>query len=208
MLPHMLEVYAESSAKGGEHSQTVRIGKAKRQQWEEKCDQSMVSHLVNGIFPTMRLINWLENLQLGPTPISDVERRLYILAYLMHDLDKIKGLSEIDTSTREAIEKGKAEVAGELRRCNAEAFFPDFPRYLEDITYLVVNTHQKYGTHLHTYLWRFQLKERRLLLLRRLCTYSDQIAYLVSSPSAILMEPETQTLTTILRELSDEIGSA
>ena len=94
MLPHMLEVYAESSAKGGEHGQTVRIDEATRQRWEEKCDQSMVSHLVNGIFPTMRLINWLENLQLGPTPISDVERRLYILAYLMHDIDKIKGLPE------------------------------------------------------------------------------------------------------------------
>ena len=204
MLPHMLEVYAEQPAKGGEHSHTAGIEEATRQRWEEKCDQSMVSHLVNGIFPTMRLINWLENLQLGPTPISDRERRLYILAYLMHDIDKIKGLRNVETSTREAIEKSKAEIAGELRRCNADAFLPDFPLYLEDITYLVVNTQQKHGTHLHTYLWQLQLKERRLLLLRRLCTYADHIAYLVSSPSAILMEAETQTLREILAELSDE----
>lgn len=204
MLPHMLEKYAKHSAKGGEHSQTTRIDEATRRKWEEKSDQSMVSHLMNGIFPTMRLINWLENLQLGPTPISDVERRLYILAYVMHDIDKIRGLQDIDTSTREAIEKSKAEVAGELQRCNANAFFPDFPLYLEDITYLVVNTHQKYGTHLHTYLWQLRVKERRLLLLRRLCTYSDHIAYLVSSPSAILMEAETQTLREILAELSEE----
>lgn len=204
MLPHMLEVYAEKPAKGGEHSDTAGIEDTTRQRWEEKCDQSMVSHLVNGIFPAMRLLNWLENLQLGPTPISEVERRLYILAYLMHDIDKIKGLRDIDTSTREAIERSKAEIADELRKCNADAFFPDFPLYLEDITYLVVNTHQKYGTHLHTYLWQLRLKERRLLLLRQLCTYSDHIAYLVSSPSAILMEAETQRLREILAGLSDE----
>ena len=71
--------------------------------------------------------------------------------------------------------------------------FPRFAAYLEDITYLVVNTQQKWGTNLHTYLWRFQLPERRLLLLRRLCTYSDHIAYLVPSPSAI-SEAETRTL--------------
>ena len=68
------------------------------------------------------------------------------------------------------------------------AFFPDFAAYLEDIAYLVVNTQQKWGTHLNTYGWRFQLKERRLLELRRLCTFSDQIAYLIPSPSAILGE--------------------
>lgn len=204
MLPRMMEAYAEKSAKGGEHSHTSRIGEETRQKWEEKCDQSMVSHLTNGIFPTMRLINWLEKLRLGPTPISDVERCVYILAYLMHDIDKIKGIRHVDTSTREAIEQSKSLIAKELREIHAEAFFPEFSDYLEDIAYLVVNTQQKHGTHLHTYLWQLRLKERRLLLLRRLCTYSDHIAYLVASPSAILMEAETQTLGTILAELSDD----
>src|SRR5258708_3264319 len=75
---------------------------------------------------------------------------------------------------------------------------------MEYIVYMVVNTQQKWGTHLHTYGWRFQLKERRLLLLRRLCTYSDHIAYLVTSPSAILGDAETATLSAILSELSSD----
>jgi CRISPR-associated protein Csc3 len=204
MLPSMLEVYAEKSAKGGEHSRDPYLDEVRRRKFEDKNDQSMVSHQLNGILPTMRLLNWLEQLQVGPTPFTDVERCVYILSYLMHDVDKIIESHGLDTASREGIEGAKEMVAGQLRRCNVEQFFPDFMVYLEDITYLVVNTQQKYGTHLHTYLWRFQLKERRLLLLRRLCTYSDQIAYLVSSPSAILMEPETQTLTTILSELSDD----
>jgi CRISPR-associated protein Csc3 len=204
MLPQLLARYTELSAKGGDHRRTADIQATTRQKWEEKCDQSMVSHLTNGIFPVMRLINWLEEMHLGPTPISDVECRLYILAYLMHDVDKMKGMRDIDTMTREAIEESKALIAGELQACNAEVFFPDLSLYLEDITYLVVNTHQKYGTHLHTYLWQLHLRERRLQILRRLCIYSDHIAYLVSSPAAILHGAETQTLSTILAELSDD----
>jgi len=95
-------------------------------------------------------------------------------------------------------------IAQELERCGAATFFPDFASYLEDITYLVVNTQQMWGTHLHTYLWPFQLRERRIQLLRRLSTYSDHMAYLVSSPSAILLNKETQTLTEILSEMSDD----
>src|SRR5258708_19686118 len=74
--------------------------------------------------------------------------------------------------------------------------------YVEDITFLGVNTKEKYGTHLNTYLWQLHLPERRISLLRSLCTYSDRIAYLVSSPAEILLE-ETQRLSSILSELSD-----
>nr|MDQ2717623.1 type I-D CRISPR-associated protein Cas10d/Csc3 [Chloroflexota bacterium] len=202
MLPGMMEHYAEKSAKGGEHSANTRLEEETKRKFEAKDDQSMVSHLLNGIFPTMRLLNLLEAGQLGPAPFSEVERRVYILAYLMHDVDKIRAMHGVDTMDREAIERAKDLVAEELRCVNVEGFFPDFATYLEDITFLVVNTQQKYGTHLHTYLWRLQLRERRLLLLRRLCTYSDHIAYLVTSPSTILLENET--LTTILAELSDD----
>lgn len=199
MLPHMMKNYAEKSAKGGEHKDKEE---ERRERFERNYDQSMVSHLLNGIFPTMRLLTWLEKLQLGPAPFSDLEKQIYILSYLMHDVDKIEDLRNIDTISREKIDEAKGIIQNQLVECNAEVFFPDFSAYLEDITYLVVNTQQKYGTHLHTYLWQLRLKERRLLLLRRLCTYSDQIAYLVSSPSAILLE--TETLNTILAEFSDD----
>ena len=164
----------------------------------------MVSHQLNGIFPTMRLLNLLEGEGIGPIPFSEVERRIYILSYLMHDVDKIIQIHGVETKDREAIEQAKDLIAEQLRLCKVEMFFPNFAAYLEDITYLVVNTQQKWGTNLHTYLWHLQLPERRLLLLRRLCTYSDHIAYLVPAPSAILAEAETRTLTTILSELSDD----
>ncbi|MDQ6660283.1 MAG: type I-D CRISPR-associated protein Cas10d/Csc3, partial [Chloroflexota bacterium] len=202
MIPAMMEHYAVKSAKGGEHSRDIGLDEQTKRKFEEKDDQSMVSHQLNGIFPTMRLLNLLETEEVGPTPFSDVERQVYILSYLMHDVDKIVNIRGVETKDRNDIERAKDIVAEQLRLCNVEAFFPDFASYLEDITYLVVNTQQMWGTNLNTFLWRFQLPERRLSWLRRLCTYSDHIAYLVSSPSAILSE--AGTLPTILAELSDD----
>jgi len=204
MLPAMMKHYAAKSAKGGDHTRNPNLNEETKRKFAVKHDQSMVSHQLNGIFPTMRMLNLLENEGVGPIPFSEVERRVYILSYLMHDVDKIVEMHGVETGTREAIERAKDLIAEQLRLCNIEVFFPDFAAYLEDITYLVVNTQQVWGTHLHTFNWRFQLKERRISELRRLCTYSDHIAYLVTSPSAILRDSETRTLTTILKELSDD----
>lgn len=204
MIPAMMGHYAVKSAKGGDHSRDTDLDEQTKHKFEAKDDQSMVSHQLNGIFPTMRLLNLLETENLGPVPFSEVERRVYILSYLMHDVDKIVQIRGVATKDRVDIERAKDLVAEQLRLCNVEAFFPDFTTYLEDIAYLVVNTQQKWGTNLHTYLWRFQLPERRLLVLRRLCTFSDHIAYLVPSPSAIQSEADAVTLATILSELSDD----
>ena len=203
MVPALMEQYAVTSAKGGEHSRDENLDEATKRKFEEKQDQSMLSHQLNGIFPTMRLLNLVEAEGLVSESYTEVERRVYMLAYLMHDVDKIVHSHGVETGDRNAIEHAKDVIAEQLRLCNVEAFFPDFAAYLEDIAYLVVNTQQKWGTHLHTYGWRFQLKERRVLALRRLCTYSDHIAYLVPAPAAILSSDETSTLRTILAELSN-----
>ncbi len=204
MIPGLMEHYGIRSAKGGDHTKSARLDEQTKRKFEEKDDQSMLSHQLNGIFPTLRLLNMLEAEGLVSVPFSATERQVYILAYLMHDVDKIVDMQGVETKSREDIEQAKDLVAEQLRLCNVEAFFPNFASYLEDIAYLVVNTQQKWGTNLHTYLWRFQLPERRILVLRRLCTYSDHIAYLVPSSSAILEDAETKTLTTILAELSDD----
>jgi len=200
-----MQNYAITSAKGGDHERDTHRSDATKRKFEEKDDQNMVSHQLNGLFPVLRLLNIVEAEGVGPGPFSEVERRVYILAYLMHDIDKMPQqdtLSKgVETQDRTAIEREKQRIATELHKCGVERFFPNFTDYLEDITYLVVNTQQMWGTNLNTYLWRFQLRERRIQLLRRLCTYSDHIAYLVSSPATILLE---RTLNTILGEMSDD----
>ncbi len=196
MAPELIKRYAVRSAKGGAHAGDTHWSEEIQRKFEANADQSMLSHLLNGIFPSLRLMNVLE--AEGLECFSVVERQVYILSYLMHDVDKIKQRS-VETKTRDDIEQSKACIDEELRACNAGAFFPDFADYIEDITFLVVNTQELWGTSLNTFLWRFQLPERRVAVLRRLCTYSDHIAYLVSSPAEMLQETK---LTTILAELS------
>ncbi len=198
MVPEMVDRYVTRSAKGGSHEDDTHYPEEVRRKFEMNADQSMLSHLLNGIFPALRLMHLLE--VEGLERFSEVERRVYILSYLMHDVDKIQQRT-VETKTREDIEQSKAFIAEELRACNAEVFFPEVANYTEDITFLVVNTQERWGTSLNTYLWRFQLPERRIAVLRRLCTYSDHIAYLVTSPAEMLKE---QKLTEILAELSHD----
>lgn len=196
MIPDMLNRYVTRSAKGGTHEGDTRLSKEVRQKFEAHDDQSMFTHLLNGIFPSLRLMQILASEDIEH--FSDIERMVYILSYMMHDVDKILQRT-VETKTRADIETSKAFIAEELQRCNAEAFFPAVSEYLEDITFLVVNTQQRWGTHFNTYLWKFRLPERRVLSLRRFCTFSDQIAYLVTSPATI---SEAGDLTTILTYVS------
>jgi len=203
MLPALIEHYTDMSAKGGDHSRDKEYDEQARRIFEEKDDQSMLSHQLNGLFPTIRLMNLLEEEELGFAPFLETERSVYILSYLMHDVDKIVRIRGLVTKRREDIEQAKDIIAGQLRMCRVEQFFPKFEDYLEDIAFLVVNTQQKHGTHISTFGWDLRLKEKRLFELRRFCTYSDQIAYLVQSPAAILTDSETQYLTLLLSELSE-----
>ena len=204
MVPALIVHYGDASAKGGDHARDDMYDEQTKRKFEEKDDQSMLSHQLNGIFPALRLLNILEKEDLVAVPYSDIERRVYILSYLMHDVNKILNIRDLETRTRTAVEEAKTIIAEELEKCGADAFFPGWREYLEDIAYLVVNTQERWGTHLNTYAWNLRLPERRILELRRLCTYSDCIAYLLPMPSAILPTGDARKLNTILAELSDD----
>src|SRR5688500_10349526 len=87
VLAEFVEMMAEpfivqhslTSAKGGsDHA----FGK--------NADQSMMAHIFNGLFPTMRLLALADHFrkELGIDPwLPEVGQRLYILGYAMHDLN-------------------------------------------------------------------------------------------------------------------------
>jgi CRISPR-associated protein Csc3 len=216
MVPRIFARYADTSAKGGDHRAGLEDGQIDekiRHVFEEKDDQTMVSHLLNGIFPTLRLISLLEQEEIA-VPLSDIQRRVYVLAYLAHDIDKIlyhnallqgaKEVEQFNTWDRAQIEHAKGLVHGYLQDAGGDDFFPAYRDYLEDITYLAVNTQRKWHIHLNTYLWQFRLRERQLTPLRDLCRYSDIIAYLVPMPCAVILSQETEELRRILKDLSWE----
>jgi CRISPR type I-D/CYANO-associated protein Csc3/Cas10d len=211
MVQKILEHYTDESAKGGDQRNNTTLEEKGKEKFEGKDDQTMASHLLNGIFPTLRLLSIIEQQQLG-TYYTDTQRRIYILAYLTHDVDKcmmhdavLQGATEVEqvsTWDRAHIERAKELVHNYLQRLDAHNFFPDYEAYLEEITYLVVNTQRQWHTHVHTYLWQFRLRERMVLPLRELCTYSDVMAYLIKHPSDILLSKETHTLRETIQQQS------
>ena len=145
MVPALMVRYSDMSAKGGDHAEDDMYDEQTKRKFEEKGDQSMLSHQLNGIFPALRLLNILEKEDLVAGPYSDIERRVYILSYLMHDVNKILNIRDLETRTRPAIEEAKKAIVGELEKCDADTFFTGWRAYLKDIVYLVVNARSSGG---------------------------------------------------------------
>ena len=124
MVPALIVHYSDTSAKGGDHARDDMYDEQTKRKFEDKGDQSMLSHQLNGIFPALRLLNILEKEDLVAVPYSDIERRVYILSYLMHDVNKIFNIRDLETRTRPAVEEAKTVIAGELEKCGADTFLP------------------------------------------------------------------------------------
>lgn len=183
VIPGMMQRYTFMSAKGGRFADKLRAEGVNVERFDR--DQSMLAHLLNGIFPAMSLIHLLA--ERGIRQFTELERKIYLAAYAMHDLDKILKIQwGLDTHDPAAIQSVAAQVTQEFEFIRMDAFFPEFPEYLDDIVFLMVNTQHHKGTHLNTYAFQCKLKERQLSLLRQLCTYSDIMTYLVRSPEHVI----------------------
>ena len=73
VVPQMLVEYTLQSAKGGT-------------KYPKLSDQSMLAHILNGIFPTLTIM------RTAGQQLSELEERLYLIAYSFHDIDKLVGI--------------------------------------------------------------------------------------------------------------------
>ena len=172
VVPQMLEKYTLQPAKGS----TGANGNIK---WAEKHDQSMLAHILNGIFPTLTIIRTAEQ------PLSELEERLYLIAYSFHDIDKLVGIRDLSVSDAEKSEQFYAYLDEWVSKLNFDQFCPDYREYRGDIAYLILNTQKRYGANLNLQNFDLRLPGRRRQYLREMCTASDLIAYLLKNPSGI-----------------------
>jgi CRISPR-associated protein Csc3 len=200
VVPGMMHEYTFVPAKGGRFADERRAEGIDVEHFDR--DQSMLGHLLNGIFPTMHLMRLL--VERGVRQLSDLEKQVYLVAYCLHDLDKILRQWGLDTHDRAAIDAVVKEAVRQIETLGMDTFFPEFHNYLNDIVFLAVNTQRAKGTHLNTYLFQPSLKERQLSVLRQLCTYSDVIAYTVRSPADIVYGRGARSLMETLAFLSQD----
>ena len=187
VVPQMLVEYTLQPAKGS----TGAKGNTK---WAEKDDQSMLAHILNGIFPTLTIV------QTAGQALSELEKQLYLIAYSFHDIDKLVGIRDLSVSDAEKSEQFYAYLDEWVSKLHFDQFCPDYEEYRGDIAYLILNTQKRYGVNLNLQSFDLRLPGRRRQYLREMCTASDLIAYLLKNPSGF---KEQANVRESLTHLSD-----
>ncbi|MDF5739663.1 MULTISPECIES: type I-D CRISPR-associated protein Cas10d/Csc3 [unclassified Nostoc] len=100
VLPNLIQQLAGSTAKGGKFFEvTIEIINAKRVAAGKKPvdrrnagDQSILAHLLNGLFPSYRIFKRLQAEEIGTNPVKrsceDLQTSVFIVSYLLHDYEK------------------------------------------------------------------------------------------------------------------------
>lgn len=96
VLPNLIKQLAGTTAKGGQFSEDRRAeGKNVDR---SKHDQSFTSHLLNGLFPTYRILKQLKTETPETNPVKrncgETETALFVASYILHDFDKFPDYSE------------------------------------------------------------------------------------------------------------------
>ncbi len=192
------------------------------------ADQMMMTHIFNGLFPTLTLIH--EGQKRGWRRLRKLEKdeiKVYILTYAMHDIDKILGEDvKIKTLTTKDTNDAKDKVLEELELINARAFLPNVENWVGEILWLAVNTQRSRDINLshNTFVAEKESAISEELVevcheqaqypgkgneptLRDLCTYSDLIAFLIKSPEDVLLSNSATRsggLSDLLSQLTDD----
>jgi len=189
----------------------------------------MSTHILNGLFPTMKLVYEAQKRQVPRLSRLSVEDlQVYVLGYSMHDLDKILGdTRKFHTRTKSAVEDARQKALDELEKLKAQAFLPGVENWVSEILWLAVNTQRSRDINLsHTSFASYEpsgltdevvehfrpgvphfSNTRIESALRDLCTLSDLLAFLVKTPEDALL---SQTVTRgggmrdLIKDLSDD----
>ena len=96
VLPNLMQQLAGATAKGGlffERIDARRKAEGKDSVRRDNAgDQSLLAHLLNGFFPTYRILRYLKQKDIQKNQVksycSDLQCRVYITSYLLHDYEK------------------------------------------------------------------------------------------------------------------------
>lgn len=200
MLEAMIARYSLYSAKGTTEAK-----------FAHNSDQTMLSHLLNGLFPSLKLVyegqkrNFFQLGQLDETAL-----KVYMLAYITHDLDKIIH-EALKTRSRAEVVQAQTKLVKELELIGADKFLPELNRWAALILWLAVNTQRLHDINLSQTSFiqeDFDPQTAGRLgkvesLLRNLCTFSDKIAFIVQSPEEIHGKFGTDSLDNLLSQMTN-----
>lgn len=224
VLPHLLRVAIGVTAKGGKFFDELDRQRGKENVRRDNAgDQSLNTHLLNGIFPANLIEQRLEKLETTvKRVVRERERRILIGGFILHDFEKFdyrlfpqmpKRYREIKTSIersdsirkfsvdehREIIEIIVLELG--LDRLICPETPEDWREYIDDLLYVAYNAQGKKDTNLNLseYGLNPTLRDRTLRQLSDLTRLADLFASVIKHPQ----DAEHRTLNELIHQLSD-----
>jgi CRISPR-associated protein Csc3 len=226
VLPNLVHQLVGATAKGGQFTEDRRSeGKNVER---SKHDQSLLSHLFNGLFPTYRIIRKLKSSALGTNNVKrqcgEKETRLFVTAYILHDFEKFPDYPIwLEANDEEEIfknrdwrkEPAKKSDAPNLRRGYVKQKIQDFgldkflgadwENYIDDIVWLSSNAGDGSDADrgLENRGLQPRLDGRVRNILHRLLKISDLFASLLKHPRDVESDGRNEKLPELLNDLSN-----
>jgi CRISPR-associated protein Csc3 len=209
VLPNLLRMAIGVTAKGGKFfdeldQQREAEGKDKVRR-DNAADQSLNTHLLNGLFPANLIEQRLEQLDTTiQRVVREQERRLVIAAFILHDYEKFPDAPE--NCRKLSLDRQRQIVDEKARQLGLDRFVsPGDPEaykvYLDDLLCMANNAQRRWDTN-----WNFSeyglnpsLSDRTLRNLSDLTCLADSLASIVKHPQ----DAEHTRLKELIHSLSN-----
>jgi CRISPR-associated protein Csc3 len=209
VLPNLLQIAIGVTAKGGRFfdeldQQREAEGKSKVRR-DNAADQSLNTHLLNGLFPANLIEQRLEKLNTSiRRDVKERERRLAIAGFLLHDFEKFPDMPE--DCRKLPIEEHRLIIDEKIQQLGLDWFIDPtnsdaYRQYLDDLLVIAYNAQRRWDTN-----WNFSeyglnpvLKGRVLHSLAELACLADSLASIVKHPQ----DAEHNRLKDLMFKLSD-----
>ncbi|ERT08737.1 CRISPR type I-D/CYANO-associated protein Csc3/Cas10d [Lyngbya aestuarii BL J] len=210
VLPNLLRVAIGVTAKGGKFFDELdekreAEGKTKVRR-DNAGDQSLNTHLLNGLFPANLIEQRLEKLNTTvKRVVGEKERRLVIAGFILHDFEKFPDAPE--NCRQLPIEEHRQIITDKIKQLGLDYFInPDdsnaYQDYIDDLLCVAYNAQRRWDTN-----WNFsvfglnpQLRDHRTLVcLSDLTCLADSLASIIKHPQ----DAENTRLKELIHSLSD-----
>jgi CRISPR-associated protein Csc3 len=156
VLPNLLKIAIGVTAKGGKFFDEIdekreAEGKTKVRR-DNAADQSLNTHLLNGLFPANLIEQRLEKLDTTVKRlVKDKERRLVIAGFILHDFEKFPDAPE--ECRKLPLDEHRKIIDEKVKQLGLDKFInPDNPdvyqEYIDDLLCMAYNAQRRWDTSL------------------------------------------------------------
>lgn len=210
VLPNLLRVAIGVTAKGGKFFDELdRKNEAEgkdRVRRDNAGDQSLNTHLLNGLFPANLIEQRLEKLNTTvQRVVRERERRIVIAGFILHDFEKFP---DAPADCRKLpLEQHRHIIDEKVRQLGLDHFInPDdseaYKEYLDDLLCVAYNAQRRWDTNWNFSEFGLNPKLRNQRTLRTLCDLTclaDSLASIIKHPQ----DAENTRLNELIHSLSD-----